>query len=198
MNDQTKIASWRPASGALPSLTPSSPEAEAENARKVRRAYLLATRMYACYRREDAADAATMLDAAAVVLANYPDEVMETVTHPVTGIPGRLKWPPNIAEIREACEIALAPIKARREREAAAERVRREREAADRIEAERPARPGYDDLKAHYGPNWGINPPPEAMRPAMKHYHATRPLSPEERQAMYSARAANGSIHQGE
>lgn len=106
--------------------------------------------MYACYRREDAADAATMLDAAAIVLANYPDEVMETVTHPVTGIPGRMKWPPNIAEIREACAIAMGPIRAQEERE-------RRHEGFRALPPEPPReRLSAEQIAEKYGPNYGL------------------------------------------
>lgn len=111
--------------------------------------------MYACYRREDAASAETMLDAAAVVLAQYPDEVMERVTHPVTGIPGRLKWPPSIYELREACEAELAPVEAAKSRADQAERQLAEREQYEKTRAEI-ARMSIDELKAKYGDRWGL------------------------------------------
>lgn len=144
----------------------------------------MATRMYACYRREDAADAGTMLDAAAVVLASYPDEVGEAVTHPVTGLPGRNKWPPNIAEVREACEIAMGPVRARMAREQA----ERETLAARAGDQPRSGRLSYDELKAKHGEGWGIRPPVEVGREPIGFYHRDRPLTAEERQSMYEQR----------
>lgn len=42
------------------------------------------------------------------VLEQFPDDVIRYVTHPATGIQRRLKWPPTINEIVEACEEQLA------------------------------------------------------------------------------------------
>jgi hypothetical protein len=38
------------------------------------------------------------------VLEQFPDEVITYITDPRTGIQRRLKWPPTINEIVEACE----------------------------------------------------------------------------------------------
>lgn len=43
-----------------------------------------------------------------VVLEQFPDEVIIYVTHPRTGIQRRLKFPPTISEIVEACETQIA------------------------------------------------------------------------------------------
>lgn len=136
--------------------------------------------------------AETMLDAAAVVLASYPDEVMNSVTHPVTGLPGRLKWPPNIAEIRQACEIAVAPIRAQEERDRAIQEQLRRREEDDAYVSQLPPRDNrlsYDELKAKYGDNWGIKPPIDPVKAkAASFYHSDRSLTHDERQAMYAKR----------
>jgi hypothetical protein len=116
----------------------------------------LATRLYGCYRKEEAASAETMLDAAAIVLATYPDEIMETVTHPVRGLPGRMKWPPNIAEIREACEELMAPIRREAERRSQIERQRRliEGDRGSRITNEQ--RMTAEEMEARYGKDYGL------------------------------------------
>lgn len=142
--------------------------------------------MYACYRREDAADAVTMLDAAAAVLADYPEPVIRVVTDPRTGLPGRCKWPPNIAEIREACEREFAPIARENERRRRAEETRR---LLGEPEAPRGRRLSLDELRAKYGPNWGINPAPDPARPSVStFYREGQALTPSERKAMYAAR----------
>jgi len=38
------------------------------------------------------------------VLEQYPDEVIRYITGPRTGIQRRLKWPPTINEVVEACD----------------------------------------------------------------------------------------------
>ncbi len=43
-----------------------------------------------------------------VVLEQFPDDVIVYVTSPRTGIQRRLKWPPTVNEIIEACEEQLA------------------------------------------------------------------------------------------
>lgn len=54
-----------------------------------------------------------------VVLAHYPPAVMERVVHPMHGLPGRLKFIPTLAEIREACAAELEAMEhARRRHEA--------------------------------------------------------------------------------
>jgi hypothetical protein len=63
-----------------------------------------------CYRREDFADPEIAFRAFVSVLARYPESVVVAVTEPATGIPSKLKWPPSIAEVVEACNAAMAPI----------------------------------------------------------------------------------------
>ena len=38
------------------------------------------------------------------VLEGFPDEVITHITDPRTGIQRRMKWPPTISEVIEACE----------------------------------------------------------------------------------------------
>jgi len=109
----------------------------------------MATRMYGCYRRQDADDAVTMLDAVAVVLAEYPQSVMATVTDPRTGLPGKSKWPPSVPEVREACEIEMAPIRRQMARERASS-------MAPALAAPEDEKPSYESLRAKYGPSYGI------------------------------------------
>lgn len=65
--------------------------------------------MFGCYRKSDAADPDTYVAALTMVLANYSEDVVAHVTHPVTGLPGRKTqsgWsgPPDIADVKEACD----------------------------------------------------------------------------------------------
>lgn len=95
--------------------------------------------MFACYRRGDANDPDGYVAAVASVLARYEPAVIETVTDPYSGIPGRKSngWSgmPDVADVKEACE---------------AEANRRERikelgavKAAPRLRIDKPKTPGY-------------------------------------------------------
>ncbi len=50
-----------------------------------------------------------------IVLAAYPEAVVERVVHPLHGLPGRLNFLPKLAEIREACEAEAAEQQRHRE-----------------------------------------------------------------------------------
>jgi len=63
-----------------------------------------------CYRKADFADPEIAARAFVSVLARYPEDVVIKVTEPATGIPSKLKWPPSIAEVVEACNEAMAPL----------------------------------------------------------------------------------------
>jgi hypothetical protein len=59
--------------------------------------------MFGCYRRGDASDPDTYVAAVAAVFSSFSEDVVFYVTDPRTGIPGDLKWLPNVAECKEAC-----------------------------------------------------------------------------------------------
>lgn len=44
------------------------------------------------------------------ILERYPDEVVEYVTDPMTGIQRKVKFPPSIAEVVEACDERVAVV----------------------------------------------------------------------------------------
>jgi hypothetical protein len=71
-----------------------------------------------CYRNSEASDPEIYGLALAAVLADYPREVIAYVTDPRTGIARRLKWLPSIAEVIEACEAQMAPLRRLRAAEA--------------------------------------------------------------------------------
>ena len=90
-----------------------------------------------CYRKGDAEDPETFVAAVASVLASYPQEVAYRVTDPRSGLPGRSKWLPTPAEVREACEAEMSPARA--------EAARSDRRAhTDRIVAQSSSRISKD------------------------------------------------------
>ncbi len=79
------------------------------------------------------------------MLADYPQEVIEEVTDPRTGLARVLKFLPAIAEIAEACEARMRPHRyAERSR-----RFQHEREARDRELATPPDAKAMADLVEH-------------------------------------------------
>lgn len=68
--------------------------------------------MFGCYRKGDANDPEVYTAAVAAILAEYDPEVIRRITDPRTGIPRRMKFMPNPAEISEECEAAKRLIAA--------------------------------------------------------------------------------------
>jgi hypothetical protein len=60
--------------------------------------------LLSAYRRDEWADPQGFAMQLGVVLEGFPEEVIIAVTHPSTGLQRRLKFPPTIAEVVEACE----------------------------------------------------------------------------------------------
>jgi len=102
-----------------------------------------------CYRQADAPDPERYAASLAGILAEYSVDVVIEVTHPVTGIPSHCKWVPTVYELRQSCE------------KLAAEHYQRDFNARHRPQAyehmDRSNRPTGAELRAKYGPNWGIS-----------------------------------------
>ena len=99
--------SSKPLTGSL-----KKPNEESSSSR-LDQAYLLgrARILFACYRRDEAADPETYCAAVAAVLGDgYSREVVEFVTDPRTGLPSKQKFLPNIAEIRETLDARMDQI----------------------------------------------------------------------------------------
>ena len=115
------------------------------------------------YRTGEANDPETYVAVITATLARYPEEVITTVTHPTAGpIIGHIQWLPSAMEVREACEREMLPI---------ANRLAREKRIAEQMEARRledeanARKPTYEELKAKYGPTFGIENPDHKKRP---------------------------------
>lgn len=97
-----------------------------------------------CYRKGEAADPEIYTAAVIDLLSRYPALVVEAVTEPSRGLPAKLKWLPTIAEIKEACEAEMAPIRRQEARDAA----QREQAMRPPMLEDRSQRPTYDELVA--------------------------------------------------
>jgi hypothetical protein len=104
-----------------------------------------------CYRTGEANDPETYVAAVTAVLSHFPEEVITSVTHPVTGLPKKSSWLPTIKEVNDACNEAIEPI---RQHEARLKRIKEQLEMRER--EDRGEKPTMEHLKAKYGPNWGI------------------------------------------
>jgi hypothetical protein len=120
-----------------------------------------------CYRTGDANDPETYVAAITAVLARYSEGIITSVTHPVTGLPSKKDWLPTVKEVHDACEEAAAPAIRQQQRDRQIAQTLAEREA---IEAQRgEVRPTLEQLKAKYGPDWGLDlDPGKKDRPAFK------------------------------
>lgn len=70
--------------------------------------------MFGCYRKGDANDPETYTAAIAAILAEYEPEVVHRVTDPRTGIPRKMKFMPNPAEVSEFCEETKKAVESER------------------------------------------------------------------------------------
>ena len=111
--------------------------------------------MLGCYRTGEANDPETYVAAIAATLARYSEQIITNVTHPVTGLPSRSGWLPNVKEVFEACE---AEANADRQKLARERRIKEQlalREEEDRLKDQAPT---LEQLQAKYGPNYGLTP----------------------------------------
>jgi hypothetical protein len=69
------------------------------------------------YRSSDVDDPQVFVANTVTVFCGYSEDIVGAVVHPLTGLPGRLKWPPTVAEVKEACDREAGEI-ANRERRA--------------------------------------------------------------------------------
>lgn len=110
----------------------------------------LAKLLLGCYRSGDSSDPDTYIRAVTAVFGEYPIEVVRRVCDPRAGLAAKSKWLPTIFEIKESCEDEMRPILRRMHEE----KLASERRKA--LSGPPQPRPSYDELKAKYGPNWGL------------------------------------------
>jgi len=100
------------------------------------------------------------IGALASVLCTYPKTVAVQCCDLTNGVARETRFLPTVADLVAWCERETQSLRGVVEKEDhydKLEREARERAEADaKQEADRKARPSYDDLKAKHGPNWGI------------------------------------------
>lgn len=60
--------------------------------------------MFGCYRKAEASDPEIYAAATAAVLSEYPQDVIDFITDPRTGLPSTSQWLPSVFEVRKACD----------------------------------------------------------------------------------------------
>ena len=109
----------------------------------------LATMMLGCYRASETSDPEMFMAGVAGVLASYPEAIARQVCDPRSGLPAHSKWLPSIAEVREACDRAMAPLLAADRRAAESAKTRSILEVST-VPIER-RKALSDDLRDSYG-----------------------------------------------
>lgn len=113
-----------------------------------------ATRLFACYRKDEANNPEVFITAVAAVFGRYPLWIVKAVSDPINGIPSQIKWLPSISEVRSACDALNGYDIRQKERDESLAKQRAE--SAEYKARQEAPRPTYDELKAKYGPNWGL------------------------------------------
>lgn len=102
--------------------------------------------MFGCYRRGDANDPDTYVAAIAAMLATYPEDVIQTVTNPTTGLPRKSPFLPSVSEVAAACD---AEMKAEIEEVRRARAIEKQFAERRQFEEERKGpKPTYNELVA--------------------------------------------------
>ena len=123
-------------------LLQSSAEQKIEHAEYATRK---AGQLLSWYRKSDDWNTDEFLTGIAANLAQYPKDIIDEVCHPAKGIASRMKFPPNAAEIRDACEAIQQPrLKAARKQEQIDQQLA-ERES---LENPREQRQTWEEAKA--------------------------------------------------
>ena len=69
----------------------------------------MAARLFGYFPPPDVGDPQILLSGAVKMFMNYPHGAVEAVCDPVGGYPSKSKWAPNLAELRQALDIAALP-----------------------------------------------------------------------------------------
>ena len=121
---------------------------------------MAADRLTGFYPQSPASDPTVFLAGLVQLLAGYPSLILENLLSVHGGIPAKFKFLPTISEIREECERAVGP-----------HRYAAEFSKGNAPQLEGPpreARPTMEQLKAKYGPNWGLSGEPMKKPPAFR------------------------------
>jgi hypothetical protein len=141
------------------SVTPLKPSQDDWNRTTERQAIGAATGLSRCWRKDDAHNPETFGVAVAAVFTLYSPDVVQYVCDPRVGLPKTHKWAPAIAEVHEALANRVADLHRKKRYE---NWGRNDPEQRERLKDQGllpppvVVKPTLEELKAKYGPNWGI------------------------------------------
>jgi hypothetical protein len=101
-----------------------------------------------CYRTGEANDPEVYTSSIVLVMSQYPEDVLESIVNPLTGIPSKIDWLPKPKEVLAACEEIEGPRRRIREWEDRAQRQLQERAELESGPRKLPQRI-MDELAAH-------------------------------------------------
>lgn len=104
--------------------------------------------LFDCYRKDEVHEPDTYCGAVALVLSEYSKHVVEFSTDPRTGIASKIKYVPNIAEIKEFLDDVVESINASSKRDRDLRQQFVDREEFEEIERNRKNRPTYEEIAA--------------------------------------------------
>ncbi len=134
--------------------TPKSPEQS--TGQKTVQALQEAKRFLGRFIMGKADDPLSYTNGIAEVLAFYSPEIVAYVCSPLFGLPSKQDWLPSIAQLRAACDARAGEL-------ARIHHYKNWGKSLPQPEAKE-ARPTMEDLKAKYGPNWGIRDEPITVK----------------------------------
>jgi hypothetical protein len=117
----------------------------------------MAKRLFVAYPKGDYADADAAAAGITNVLKAYPLSVIDRLTNETKpeALQLKYKFPPRLAEIKEAADAIMGEHAQRKARE---HRLQEQLAARAEADAPREPRPSIAELKAKYGENYGLDP----------------------------------------
>jgi hypothetical protein len=124
----------------------------------------------AAYSKNEVADPEGWGAQVAVVLARFPKEVVDYVTDPWTGVQSFKRWGvPNVADFREACDERMAQLRTEYDKR---------HSALPAPVVDRSGHPSGDELRAKFGPNWGLKTTDDILTPIREGGVVKRSVTP--------------------
>lgn len=103
---------------------------------------------FGSFRKADADDPETFHAGCTRLFSAYPQEVVDFVIDPVTGLSGCVEWLPPLARVKQALDERAGQLGSYDQRKAQIDKQLADRK---RVDHGPPV-----DLQAKYGPNWGL------------------------------------------
>lgn len=162
MSDTKRLTSVNSPQNSLTKRDNSSVKRAYDDRMTISEAIEAVGRMIRGYANRGSADKG-YIGAIAELLCQYPRTVARDCADPLRGVVTTTSYMPTSADIVKWCEPKSSVMRGRVEWEERAERQLQERREFEQKQHNR--KETYDELKARYGENWGINNPDRKPKP---------------------------------